>query len=106
MMDDIVEWLRNSNSDEWCSGQLLKAADEITRLRAENGKLRRDVKTAVMGDSAELQDVKRENEKLRRAMHEIYEVYAGCDGMLYGTSQFYIRHLIKEMADIAAEHKK
>jgi ribosomal protein L16 Arg81 hydroxylase len=40
--------------------------EEILRLRAENETLRRDVKTAVMGDSAELQDVKRENEKLRR----------------------------------------
>ena len=39
---------------------------EINRLRAENETLRRDVKTAVMGDSAELQDVKRENEKLHR----------------------------------------
>ena len=39
---------------------------EIERLRAENETLRRDVKTAVMGDSAELQDVKRENEKLHR----------------------------------------
>lgn len=45
-MSDIVEWLRNSNSDEWCSGQLLKAADEITRLRAENEKLRKLVKAA------------------------------------------------------------
>ena len=39
---------------------------ERNKLRAENETLRRDVKTAVMGDSAELQDVKRENEKLHR----------------------------------------
>lgn len=44
-----------------------KQADEIERLRAENERLRRDVKTAVMGDSAELADMKRENEKLRSA---------------------------------------
>jgi Tfp pilus assembly protein PilO len=44
---------------------------EIERLRAENETLRRDVKTAVMGDSAELQDVKRENEKLREALEVI-----------------------------------
>lgn len=43
------------------------ASREITRLRAENDTLRRDVRTDVMGDSAELQDVKRENEKLRAA---------------------------------------
>ena len=41
---------------------------EIERLRAENETLRRDVKTAILGDSAELQDVKRENEKLREAL--------------------------------------
>ena len=41
---------------------------ERNKLRAENETLRRDVKTAVMGDSAELQDVKRENEKLREAL--------------------------------------
>jgi len=41
---------------------------ENASLRAENETLRRDVKTAVMGDSAELQDVKRENEKLREAL--------------------------------------
>ena len=45
-----------------------EAAAEITRLRKENEKLRRDVRTAVLGDSAELQDVKRENEKLREAL--------------------------------------
>ena len=39
---------------------------ERNKLRAENETLRRDVKTAVMGDSAELADVKRDNETLRR----------------------------------------
>ena len=48
--------------------KLHKQADEIERLRAENETLRRDVRTAIMGDSAELQDVKRENEKLREAL--------------------------------------
>ena len=47
---------------------------EINRLRAENETLRRDVKTAVMGDSAELQDVKRENEKLREALKPFAEL--------------------------------
>ena len=41
---------------------------ENASLRGEVEKLRRDVKTAVMGDSAELQDVKRENDKLRAAL--------------------------------------
>jgi|LakMenEpi03Aug12_release.lakeMendotaPanAssembly.Ray.scaffolds.fasta_scaffold11833_13 hypothetical protein len=36
------------------------AAHQIEQLYDENETLRRDVKTAVMGDSAELRDVKRE----------------------------------------------
>ena len=79
---------------------------ERNKLRAENETLRRDVKTAVMGDSAELQDVKRKNEKLRRAMHDIYEIYAGSDGTLIETSPDYLKHMIIEMANIAAEHKR
>ena len=62
-MRDIVERLRDYDK---CTVGPQEAADEITRLRAENETLRRDVKTAVMGDSAELADVKRENEKLHR----------------------------------------
>ena len=67
-MSDIVETLRKGE-DEGVDGWwfvMAEAANEIERLRAENETLRRDVKTAVMGDSAELQDVKRENEKLHR----------------------------------------
>jgi len=59
--------------------KLHKQADEIERLRAENETLRRDVKTAVMGDSAELQDVKRENEKLRKALLYVYDNSLGLD---------------------------
>ena len=50
--------------DNFILGDMKKAMDEISRLRAENERLRRDVKTAIMGDSAELADVKRENERL------------------------------------------
>ena len=39
---------------------------------AEIEKLHRDVKTAVMGDSADLQDVKRENEKLQKQSADSY----------------------------------
>ena len=45
---------------------------ENASLRAENDTLRRDVKTAVMGDSAELRDVKRENEKLIGLLREAH----------------------------------
>lgn len=61
--------------------KLHKQADEITRLRAEN-------------------------EKLRRAMHDIYEVYAGSEGDLKQAEGYYLLCLITEMSGIAAEHKK
>ena len=51
-------------------------------------------------------ELKAENETLRRAFHDIYEVYAGCDGLLVETSRAYLEQLLKEMADIAAEHKR
>lgn len=72
-MRDIVERLEIHAfvADKTQSGMaplFEECLEEITRLRAENETLRRDVKTAIMGDSAELQDVKRENEKLREAL--------------------------------------
>ncbi len=63
--EEIMEKL-----DGFILSDMKKAMDEIERIRAENEELRRDVKTAVMGDSAELRDVKRENEKLREALSE------------------------------------
>ena len=74
-MTDIIERLRNRA----LAAAIIKdkpdlyndAADAIIRLRAENETLRRDVKTAVMGDSAELADVKRENEKIRAALEDV-----------------------------------
>ena len=69
-MSDIVERLKSWDRCYPGNINIEEAVDdvikEIERLRAENETLRRDVKTAVMGDSAELQDVKRENEKLHR----------------------------------------
>ena len=56
------------------------AADAIIRLCDENEKLRRDVKTAVMGDSAELKDAKKEitrlhaeNVELRERLDDIWQ---------------------------------
>ena len=83
-MSDIVETLRKGEDegvDGWWS-VMAEGANEIERLRAENEKLRRDVKTAVMGDSAELQDVKRENEKLRELVKAAYyEAYRDRDSL-------------------------
>jgi cell shape-determining protein MreC len=62
MNDDYLNQDFEYMLDGWRAMQ-----QEVIRLREENETLRRDVKTAIMGDSAELQDVKRENEKLRAA---------------------------------------
>ena len=67
-MTDIIDRYNSARLTPAPAQMMKDAIDEIVRLRAENEKLRRDVKTAVMGDSAELADVKRENEKLREAV--------------------------------------
>lgn len=67
-MTDIVERLRKREM----LAEILKdkpeiyrvAADEIERLREEIAQLRRDLKTAIMSDSAELKDAKKEIERL------------------------------------------
>ncbi len=73
--------------------RLHKQADEIERLRAENETLRRDVKTAVMGDSAELADVKRENEKLRKALKPFAHNYQN-NGLSHSTFMFAMKDLL------------
>ena len=71
------------------------AAHEIARLRER----------LAEADEANRR-VSDENEKLRRALHDIYEVYAGIDGYLFDESKAYREQKFKAMADIAAEHKK
>ena len=108
MTDDIVERLMAKDiltsiiSSAWCKtgrhpGELAdlmkEAAEEITRLRAENEKLRRDVRTAVMGDSAELQDVKRENETLRKALKPFAHNYQN-NGLSHSTFMFAMKDLL------------
>ena len=61
--------LRIDNAKFYAQAEMnARLLTENASLRAENEALRRDVRTAVMGDSAELQDIKRENEKLRKAL--------------------------------------
>lgn len=67
-MRDIIDRYNSARLEPAPKELLAEAMNEITRLRVENETLRRDVKTAIMGDSAELQDMKRENEKLRDAL--------------------------------------
>lgn len=65
-----LKTIADLNKQADMNGRLLT---ENASVRAENETLRRDVKTAVMGDSAELADVKRENEKLREALIGLYK---------------------------------
>jgi len=61
---------------------ILAYIDEVIRLRAENA-------------------------RLHQALHDIYEVYAGSEGFHPETcAEAYLQDRIKEMAYIAAEHKR
>lgn len=57
-------------------------------LKQEVAELTRDLKTAVMGDSAELQDVKRENEKLRKALKPFADKYCDETGIGYTSEEY------------------
>ena len=69
------------------------AAHQIEQLYDENETLRRDIKTAVMGDSAELRDVKRENEKLRKALKPFAHNYQN-NGLSHSTFMFAMKDLL------------
>jgi hypothetical protein len=81
-MSDIVEQYNSARLTPAPAQMLKDAIDEVVRLRAEIETLRRDVKTAIMGDSAELADVKRENEKLREALKP-FAAYADQPARIY-----------------------
>ena len=74
----------------------------ISRSHPENEALRRET---VKWQQRENDALREENKKLRRAMHDIYEVYAGIDGYLFDESKAYREQQFKSIADIAAEHK-
>lgn len=56
---------------------------------------------------AENRRLRAENARLRQAMHEIFEVYAGSEGFIPETcAEAYLQERIKEMAYIAGKHKR
>lgn len=62
---------------------------------------------ALMEVSQRIDALESENMALRAAMHEIYEVYAGGEGFIPQTCpEAYLQELVKEMAEIAAKHKR
>lgn len=64
-----------------------------------------------LGEIADRHDTRRrkleaENERLRELHHQIYEVWAGSEGLVASTaSEAYQMRLIEEMRDLAAEGK-
>lgn len=62
---------------------------------------------ALMEVSQRIDALESENAALRAAMHDIYEVYAGSEGFIPETCpEAYLQGRVKEMADIAAKHKR
>lgn len=61
----------------------------------------------VLCDAAnEIERLHEEIQKLRMAMFDIYEVYAGSDGyIIQNPTEAYIHNLMMQMVEIAAEHK-
>jgi regulator of replication initiation timing len=98
MADDIVARLLSLVIfDEVCSDNSLgrEAADEIERLRE-----RRDDWRAAMTENHDLWN---ENERLRAALREIGEVYAGSEGIPQPitAAEGYLLQLLMEMVGIA-----
>ena len=112
---ETVKWQQAANKS------LSDLQRENDALRAENEKLRleldmqqatilvpsqKDDQLRIKSLDAALKEALDEAAQLRRAMHDIYEVYAGIDGYLFDESKAYREQQFKAMADIAAEHKK
>ena len=81
-------------------------SDIVERLKycAEHGLI--DAASSEM--AAGYGEAAAEIEKLRAAMHDIYEVYAGSEGIPRPVtcSEAYLYELVREMARIAAKHKR
>lgn len=98
MSDDILRRLkRQHHNTNVLDGDLMReAAAEIEKLRKDNRQLWASL-TAYANRVSEL----------RLAMHDIYEVYAGSEGFIPQTCpEAYLQQLVKEMAEIAAKHKR
>ena len=89
------------NDEQKEQARQLNLIGELDRLHRVNWELQHKVDglTLLLNEKAE------ETIQLRRAMHDIYEVYAGIDGYLFDESKAYREQQFKAMADIAAEHK-
>lgn len=111
--------------DDEEDNMLIKQAETIWDLREENGKLQAKCE-AIYDELLEARhllqaeheqarkdvfyvaDLLHEVKTLRAAMHDIYEVYAGSEGVPFPVTcpEAYLYGLVMEMADIAAKHKR
>ena len=77
--------------------------DEITRLRAEVEKLRQvleNTQQARVLQGKAITDASNEIERLRAALREAYEVYAGSDGFIPETAgEGYQQQIIRQMVN-------
>jgi len=103
--------------DWWC----VSIMERRKRIAAENEYENEKLRAAVLDlrgqveaeqeqarkDAFYVADLLHEIEKLRAAMHDIYEVYAGSEGFIPQTCpEAYLQERVKEMAYIAAKHKR
>lgn len=111
-MVDIVWLLRNDcpcNGDIGCAQELSnQAADEIERLRADADfnymhgyeSAKSDYRDQLIESEAEIERLKDGEARLRAALREAYEVYAGSDGFIPETaSEGYQQQIIKQMVN-------
>lgn len=94
-MSDIVDRLRLLVPSD-SSGAAFDGVNEITRLTAEVERLR---SLTVVQESL-IRKSEAANEKLRAALREAYEVYAGSDGFIPETAgEGYQQQIIRQMVN-------
>lgn len=86
--------------------ELQHKVDSLTLLLNEQISSSAQLREFIKKYFEEITRLRAESETLRRAMHDIYEVYAGSEGNIEHAEGHYLVYLIREMSDIAAEHKK
>ncbi len=89
------------NDEQKEQARQLNLIGELDRLHRVNWELQHKVEglTLLLSEKAE------ETVQLRRAMHEIYEVYAGIDDYLFDESKAYREQIVVGMSKIAVKHK-
>jgi hypothetical protein len=98
MSDDLVQWLRNKSS-EHNMYRCDEAADRIEQLEAAHERTAHSLHNYINLCS----DLMDREKRLEAALREIYEVYAGSEGIPQpiSASEGYLLQLIKDMVAIS-----